>query len=159
VAAALGRSQNLRKNVEKRVEMLPGGRIRLLIAKPGLDGHSNGAEQIAVAARDAGMEVIYSGIRSTPAQIAATARDEDPDVVGLSILSGSHLSLVPSVLECLRAQGVDAPVIVGGIIPEADREALLAAGVTAVYTPKDFELGKIMNDIVGIAELHRAGAA
>jgi ethylmalonyl-CoA mutase len=159
VAAALGRSQNLRKNVEKRVEMLHGGRIRLLIAKPGLDGHSNGAEQIAVAARDAGMEVIYSGIRSTPAQIAATARDEDPDVVGLSILSGSHLSLVPSVMECLRAQGVDAPVIVGGIIPEADREALLAAGVAAVYTPKDFELGKIMNDIVGIAELHRAGAA
>jgi ethylmalonyl-CoA mutase len=159
VAAAVGRSQNLRKNVEKRVEMVPGGRIRLLIAKPGLDGHSNGAEQIAVAARDAGMEVIYSGIRSTPAQIAATARDEDPDVVGLSILSGSHLSLVPSVMECLRAQGVDAPVIVGGIIPEADREVLLAAGVAAVYTPKDFELGKIMNDIVGIAELHRAGAA
>jgi ethylmalonyl-CoA mutase len=159
VAAAVGRSQNLRKNVEKRVEMVSGGRIRLLIAKPGLDGHSNGAEQIAVAARDAGMEVIYSGIRSTPAQIAATARDEDPDVVGLSILSGSHLSLVPSVMECLRAQGVDAPVIVGGIIPEADREALLAAGVAAVYTPKDFELGKIMNDIVGIAELHRAGAA
>ena len=159
VAAALGRSQNLRKNVEKRVKMVPGGRIRLLIAKPGLDGHSNGAEQIAVAARDAGMEVIYSGIRSTPAQIAATARDEDPDVVGLSILSGSHLTLVPSVLECLRAQGVDAPVIVGGIIPESDREALLAAGVAAVYTPKDFELGKIMDDIVGIAELHRAGAA
>ena len=159
VAAALGRSQNLRKNVEKRAEMVPGGRIRLLIAKPGLDGHSNGAEQIAVAARDAGMEVIYSGIRSTPAQIAATARDEDPDVVGLSILSGSHLSLVPSVMKCLRAQGVDAPVIVGGIIPESDREALLAAGVAAVYTPKDFELGKIMNDIVGIAELHRAGVA
>ena len=159
VAAALGRSQNLRKNVEKRAEMVPGGRIRLLIAKPGLDGHSNGAEQIAVAARDAGMEVIYSGIRSTPAQIAATARDEDPDVVGLSILSGSHLSLVPSVMKCLRAQGVDAPVIVGGIIPESDREALLAAGVAAVYTPKDFELGKIMNDIVGIAERHRAGAA
>jgi ethylmalonyl-CoA mutase len=159
VAAAVGRSQNLRKNVEKRVEMVSGGRIRLLIAKPGLDGHSNGAEQIAVAARDAGMEVIYSGIRSTPAQIAATARDEDPDVVGLSILSGSHLSLVPSVMECLRALGVDAPVIVGGIIPEADREALLATGVAAVYTPKDFELGKIMNDIVGIAELHRAGAA
>jgi ethylmalonyl-CoA mutase len=159
VAAALGRGQNLRKNVQKRAEMVPGGRIRLLIAKPGLDGHSNGAEQIAVAARDAGMEVIYSGIRSTPAQIAAMARDEDPDVVGLSILSGSHLSLVPAVLTCLRAQGVDAPVIVGGIIPESDRQALLAAGVAAVYTPKDFELGKIMNDIVGIAELHRAGAA
>jgi ethylmalonyl-CoA mutase len=159
VTAALGRSQNLPENLQKRAKNMLGGRIRLLIAKPGLDGHSNGAEQIAVAARNAGMEVIYSGIRSTPAQIAATARDEDPDVIGLSILSGSHLSLVPSVLECLRAQGVDAPVIVGGIIPEADREALLASGVAAVYTPKDFELGKIMNDIVGIAELHRAGAA
>jgi ethylmalonyl-CoA mutase len=159
VSGTLGRSQNLPENLQKRAKNLPGGRIRLFIAKPGLDGHSNGAEQIAVAARNAGMEVIYSGIRSTPAQIAATARDEDPDVIGLSILSGSHLSLVPSVLECLRGQGVDAPVIVGGIIPEADREALLASGVAAVYTPKDFELGKIMNDIVGIAELHRAGAA
>jgi ethylmalonyl-CoA mutase len=159
VTAALGRSQNLPENLQKRAKNMPGGRIRLFIAKPGLDGHSNGAEQIAVAARNAGMEVIYSGIRSTPAQIAGTARDEDPDVIGLSILSGSHLSLVPSVLERLRELGVDAPVIVGGIIPEADREALLASGVAAVYTPKDFELGKIMNDIVGIAELHRAGAA
>jgi ethylmalonyl-CoA mutase len=159
VSGTRGRSQNLPENLQKMDKNLPGGRIRLFIAKPGLDGHSNGAEQIAVAARNAGMEVIYSGIRSTPAQIAATARDEDPDVIGLSILSGSHLSLVPSVLECLREQGVDAPVIVGGIIPEADREALLASGVAAVYTPKDFELGKIMNDIVGIAELHRAGAA
>jgi ethylmalonyl-CoA mutase len=159
VSGTRGRSQNLPENLQKMDKNLPGGRIRLFIAKPGLDGHSNGAEQIAVAARNAGMEVIYSGIRSTPAQIAATARDEDPDVLGLSILSGSHLSLVPSVLECLREQGVDAPVIVGGIIPEADREALLASGVAAVYTPKDFELGKIMNDIVGIAELHRAGAA
>jgi ethylmalonyl-CoA mutase len=159
VSVALGRSQNLPESTQKRAKNMPGGRIRLFIAKPGLDGHSNGAEQIAVAARNAGMEVIYSGIRSTPAQIAATARDEDPDVIGLSILSGSHLTLVPAVLDCLRELGVDAPVIVGGIIPEADREALLSCGVAAVYTPKDFELGKIMNDIVGIAELHRAGAA
>ena len=159
VAAAVGRRTNELKSVAERVKNLPDGPIRFLIAKPGLDGHSNGAEQIAVAARDAGMEVVYSGIRSTPAQIAAAARDEDPDVIGLSILSGSHLSLVPSVLELLRAEGVGAPVIVGGIIPEADRGRLHGLGVAAVYTPKDFELGKIMNDIVGIAELHRAGVA
>ncbi len=100
---------------------MAGGPPRFLVAKPGLDGHSNGAEQIAVAARDAGMEVIYQGIRLTPEQIAASARDEDPDVIGLSILSGSHLELVPQVLEQLRRAGVDAPVVVGGIIPEADR--------------------------------------
>ncbi len=159
VAAAVGRRSNELQKVAERVKNLPDGPIRFFIAKPGLDGHSNGAEQIAVAARDAGMEVVYSGIRSTPAQIAAAARDEDPDVIGLSILSGSHLSLVPSVLELLRAEGVGAPVIVGGIIPEADRGRLQQLGVAAVYTPKDFELGKIMNDIVGIAELHRAGVA
>ena len=100
---------------------MPGGPPRLLVAKPGLDGHSNGAEQIAVAARDAGMEVVYSGIRLTPEQIAASARDEDVDVVGLSILSGSHLELVPEVIALLRGEGVDAPVVVGGIIPEEDR--------------------------------------
>ena len=97
---------------------MPGGPPRFLVAKPGLDGHSNGAEQIAVAARDAGMEVVYSGIRLTPAQIVASARDEDPDVIGLSILSGSHLELVPAIVAALRADGVDAPVVVGGIIPE-----------------------------------------
>ena len=97
------------------------------MAKPGLDGHSNGAEQIAVAARDAGMEVVYQGIRLTPEQIAAAARDEDVDVVGLSILSGSHLELVPEIVRLLRAEGVDAPVVAGGIIPEEDRPRLLAA--------------------------------
>jgi (2R)-ethylmalonyl-CoA mutase len=133
------------------VRTIPGGPPKLLVAKPGLDGHSNGAEQIAVAARDAGMEVIYSGIRLTPEQIAASARDEDPDVIGLSILSGSHLSLVPSVLEKLRSAGVSIPVVVGGIIPEEDRPRLMEAGVTAVYTPKDYEIGRIMRDIAEIA--------
>ena len=127
----------------------------MLVAKPGLDGHSNGAEQIAVAARDAGMEVVYSGIRLTPEQIAASARDEDPDVIGLSILSGSHLALVPAVLAELAKDGVDIPVIVGGIIPEEDRPKLLSQGVRAVYTPKDFQLGKIMRDIAEIAAANR----
>ena len=116
------------------------GRRGCSSAKPGLDGHSNGAEQIAVAARDAGMEVIYQGIRLTPEQIAAAARDEDVDVVGLSILSGSHLELIPEVVRLLRAEGVDRPVVAGGIIPEDDRAELLDAGVAAVFTPKDFEL-------------------
>jgi len=138
------------------VRSLPGGPPKLLVAKPGLDGHSNGAEQIAVAARDAGMEVVYSGIRTTAEQIAASARDEDPDVIGLSILSGSHLELVPDVLRRLRDEGVDAPVVVGGIIPEADRPTLLDAGVVAVYTPKDFDLARIMRDIAELAAAHRA---
>jgi ethylmalonyl-CoA mutase len=134
-----------------RMKEVPGGPPRILVAKPGLDGHSNGAEQIAVAARDAGMEVIYQGIRLTPEQIAVSARDEDPDVIGLSILSGSHLELVPKVLGELRRLGVDAPVIVGGIIPEADRPVLAAAGVAAVYTPKDADVSKIMGEIADIA--------
>ncbi|MFM8648573.1 MAG: cobalamin-dependent protein, partial [Actinomycetota bacterium] len=112
-------------------------------------------EQIAVAARDSGMEVVYSGIRLTPEQIAASARDEDPDVIGLSILSGSHMALVPAVLENLRAQGVDSPVVVGGIIPEEDRPVLLASGITAVYTPKDFQLAAIMRDIAEIVAANR----
>jgi (2R)-ethylmalonyl-CoA mutase len=143
--------------VAERARTLTGGPPRVLVAKPGLDGHSNGAEQIAVAARDAGMEVVYSGIRSTPAQIAASARDEDPDVVGLSILSGSHLELVPEVMRLLRAEGVDAPVVVGGIIPEDDRVKLADMGVAGVYTPKDFELTKIMNDLVDLTASRRAG--
>ena len=157
VAAAVGRRPGELAAVAAKVKKLAGGPPKLLIAKPGLDGHSNGAEQIAVAARDAGMEVVYPGIRSTPAQIAASARDEDPDVIGLSILSGSHLQLVPEVLRLLRAEGVDAPVIVGGIIPEDDRARLIAAGAAAVYTPKDFEMGRIMDDIAAIAVAHRAG--
>ncbi len=132
-----------------------GGPIRLLVAKPGLDGHSNGAEQIAVAARDAGMEVVYQGIRLTPEQIAAAARDEDVDVVGLSILSGSHRDLVPETIRLVRAAGVDAPVVVGGIIPEADRPALAEAGTTRVYTPKDYRLSEIMNDVAQLAIEHR----
>ena len=156
VAAAAGRrrSQSLAE-VGERSRAMVGGPPRLLVAKPGLDGHSNGAEQIAVAARDAGMEVIYQGIRLTPEQIAATARDEDPDVIGLSILSGSHLSLVPEVLRLVRAQGCEAPLVVGGIIPEGDRGPLLAAGVAAVYTPKDFEFGRIMSEIAELAQTHR----
>ena len=132
-----------------------GGPPRMLVAKPGLDGHSNGAEQIAVAARDAGFEVIYQGIRTTPAQIAAAARDEDVDVVGLSILSGSHLSLVPAVIAELRAAGVSAPVVVGGIIPPEDVAPLMAAGVRAVYTPKDFELTRIMAEVTELLAADR----
>jgi (2R)-ethylmalonyl-CoA mutase len=128
-----------------------GGPIRLLVAKPGLDGHSNGAEQIAVAARDAGFEVIYQGIRLTPAQIAAAARDEDVDVIGLSILSGSHLELVPETLRLIREAGVDAPVVVGGIIPDADRDALERDGIARVYTPKDYRLAQIVNDLADLA--------
>ena len=157
VAAATGVSggTDALRAVAARVRELPGGPPRFLVAKPGLDGHSNGAEQIAVAARDAGMEVVYQGIRLTPAQIAAVARDEDVDVVGLSILSGSHLQLVPEVVRLLRAEGVDAPVVVGGIIPEADRATLLAAGVAAVYTPKDFELGRLMGEIADLTVARR----
>jgi (2R)-ethylmalonyl-CoA mutase len=101
------------------------------------------------------MEVVYSGIRLTPEQIAASARDEDPDVIGLSILSGSHLDLVPDVLSHLKEMEVDAPVIVGGIIPEADRPRLAALGIAAVYTPKDFEVSKIMREVAELAATHR----
>src|SRR5207248_7917457 len=135
VAAAVGRRANGLGELAERLRKLPGGPPRILVGKPGLDGHSNGAEQIAVAARDAGMEVVYQGIRLTPEQIAAAARDEDVDLVGLSVLSGSHRELVPETVRLLRANGVDAPVVVGGIIPEADRSELLAAGVARVYTP------------------------
>ena len=133
-----------------------GGPPRLLVAKPGLDGHSNGAEQIAVAARDAGFEVIYQGIRLTPEQIVAAARDEDVDIVGLSILSGSHLELVPDVLDRLRAAGSTAAVVVGGIIPPEDAEILLGKGVASVYTPKDYSFDRIMEDLVALAERQRA---
>jgi (2R)-ethylmalonyl-CoA mutase len=138
-----------RDRVQARVAAL-GHPIRILVGKPGLDGHSNGAEQIAVAARDAGMEVVYQGIRLTPEQIAAAARDEDVDLVGLSVLSGSHRTLVPETIELLRANGVDAPVVVGGIIPEADQPALLAAGVSRVYTPKDFRLSDIVAELADL---------
>ena len=133
-----------------------GGPPRFLVAKPGLDGHSNGAEQIAVAARDAGFEVIYQGIRLTPEQIVAAAVDEDVDIVGLSILSGSHLELVPDVLDRLRAAGSTAAVVVGGIIPPEDAELLLGKGVASVYTPKDYSFDRIMEDLVALAERQRA---
>ncbi len=135
-----------------------GHRPRILVGKPGLDGHSNGAEQIAVRARDVGMEVIYQGIRLTPEQIAASARDEDVDVIGLSILSGSHLQLVPETVRLLREDGVDAPVVVGGIIPTADAKTLQEAGVARVYTPKDFDLNRIMGEIADLLA-ERAAAA
>lgn len=155
VGAAVGRRLNDLSEVTAFVRTIPGGPPKFLVAKPGLDGHSSGAEQIAVAARDAGMEVVYSGIRLTPEQIAASARDEDPDVIGLSILSGSHLALIPDVLSQLRAFGVDAPVIVGGIIPEQDRDQLRALGIAAVYTPKDFDIARIMREIAEIARTRR----
>ena len=155
VAAAVGRRTNALAAVADYVRTIPGGPPRFLVAKPGLDGHSSGAEQIAVAARDAGMEVVYSGIRLTPEQIAASARDEDPDVVGLSILSGSHMKLVPDVINRLRAEGCDAPVIVGGIIPEEDRAWLTSHGVAAVYTPKDFDIARIMQEVAELAAAPR----
>jgi len=140
----------LRTEVARVSEGL-GRTLKVLVGKPGLDGHSNGAEQIAVRARDAGMEVVYEGIRLTPAQIARSALDEGVHVVGLSILSGSHRELIPAVVAALRDVGAgDVPLVVGGIIPEADVAALRAAGVAAVYTPKDFELSRILGDIVAL---------
>jgi ethylmalonyl-CoA mutase len=144
-----GPLSEVRDRVEAVAKRL-GHRPRILVGKPGLDGHSNGAEQIAVRARDVGMEVIYQGIRLTPEQIAASARDEDVDVVGLSILSGSHLELVPETVRLLREAELDVPVVVGGIIPAADAEALREAGVARVYTPKDFDLNRIMGEIADL---------
>jgi (2R)-ethylmalonyl-CoA mutase len=148
----------LRSRVERVSEVL-GRRIKILVGKPGLDGHSNGAEQIAVRARDAGMDVVYEGIRLSPARIARTAVDEGVHVVGLSILSGSHAELIPSVLQELSDAGVDVPVVVGGIIPATDERALLDAGVARVYTPKDFEVSRIMRDIVDLVAEHYGVAA
>ncbi len=142
--------------VRTRVEEVStrlGRRLKMLVGKPGLDGHSNGAEQIAVRAKDSGFEVVYEGIRLTPAQIANTAVEEGVHVVGISILSGSHLALVGEVLERMEKAGIsDIPVIVGGIIPPADAEALLKAGVAAIYTPKDFKIAEIMADIVELID-------
>jgi ethylmalonyl-CoA mutase len=144
----------VREGVRRTAEQL-GGRLRLLVGKPGLDGHSNGAEQIAVRARDAGFEVVYQGIRLTPAQIVAAAVAEDVHCVGLSILSGAHLELVPAVLGGLRAEGLaDVPVVVGGIIPSGDRVRLEALGVAAVFTPKDYGLSDVVGGI--LAAIRRA---
>jgi (2R)-ethylmalonyl-CoA mutase len=142
-----GELSQLREEVARLQEKL-GRRPKILVGKPGLDGHSNGAEQIAVRARDSGMDVVYEGIRLTPAQIAASALQEGVHVIGLSILSGSHRELIPAVIDALRKAGVTAPVVVGGIIPEQDVAELERAGVAAVYTPKDFDITRIMRDIV-----------
>ncbi|HEY2536156.1 MAG TPA: protein meaA [Solirubrobacteraceae bacterium] len=148
-ASGDGELGELRDRVAALGERL-GRRPKILVGKPGLDGHSNGAEQIAVRARDAGMDVVYEGIRLTPAQIAASARQEGVHVIGLSILSGSHRELIPAVIDALRDAGVSAPVIVGGIIPDQDVAPLRAAGVAAVYTPKDFDITEIVSDIVAL---------
>ncbi|QEC50741.1 protein meaA [Baekduia soli] len=148
----------LRDEVERLGEAI-GRRPKILVGKPGLDGHSNGAEQIAVRARDIGFDVVYEGIRLTPTQIATSAEHEGVHVIGLSILSGSHRELIPDVVAALQERGVDAPIVVGGIIPTADVAALKAAGVAAVYTPKDFDLGAIMRDIVSLVASRHAAAA
>jgi (2R)-ethylmalonyl-CoA mutase len=159
---AAGGDGELIAAARERVEQVSGElghRIRILVAKPGLDGHSNGAEQIAVRARDVGMEVIYQGIRLTPEQIAASAAQEDVDVVGLSILSGSHRELIPEAVRLMREQGVDAPVVVGGIIPTQDAPLLIESGVARVYTPKDFELNRIMSEIADLVAEQARDAA
>jgi ethylmalonyl-CoA mutase len=153
-ASAAGSAGEAIARVRDRVRAVSeelGERLRMLVGKPGLDGHSNGAEQVAVRARDVGFEVIYQGIRLTPAEIVAAAVAEDVHVVGLSVLSGSHLEVVPAVVDGLRAAGAgDVPVVVGGIIPDRDAELLRAHGVAHVFTPKDFELTEIMNQIVDL---------
>jgi (2R)-ethylmalonyl-CoA mutase len=142
---------DLRAEVE-RVSRKLGRRLKFVLGKPGLDGHSNGAEQIAVRARDAGIDVVYEGIRLTPAEIVETARQQGAHVLGLSILSGSHVPLVSDVVARMKNAGLDVPVVVGGIIPPEDAQALQQAGVAAVYTPKDFDLNRIMADIVRIVD-------
>jgi (2R)-ethylmalonyl-CoA mutase len=152
VAGASGGQQRELGPIQDRVREVGarlGRPLKFLVGKPGLDGHSNGAEQIAVRARDAGFEVVYAGIRLTPAQIVAAAIEEDVDVVGLSVLSGSHLSVVPEVLAGMRAGGLDdVPLVLGGIIPDADAKVLLAAGVARVFTPKDFEITDVLGQVV-----------
>jgi (2R)-ethylmalonyl-CoA mutase len=160
-AAGLGsdRLEPVRREVE-RVSRKLGRRLKMLVGKPGLDGHSNGAEQIAVRARDCGMEVVYEGIRLTPARIVNAALEEGVHVVGLSILSGSHVPLVTEVMDGMRKAGIaDVPVVVGGIIPPEDAEILRKAGVARVYTPKDFDITAIMGDIVTVVDGGRQAAA
>jgi (2R)-ethylmalonyl-CoA mutase len=154
---ALGRAssadlEKVRRRVDQVSERL-GRRLKLLVGKPGLDGHSNGAEQIAVRARDCGIEVVYEGIRLTPAQIVRAASEEAVHIVGLSILSGSHVPLVGEVMTRMRKEGlVDVPVVVGGIIPPEDATTLKGFGVAAVYTPKNFQLNVIMRDLVRLVD-------
>jgi ethylmalonyl-CoA mutase len=151
-SADAARLTALRKRVDE-VSARLGRRLKMLVGKPGLDGHSNGAEQIAVRARDAGFEVVYEGIRLTPAQIVNAALEEGVHVVGLSVLSGSHVALVTDTLERMKRAGLgDIPVVVGGIIPPQDADALKKAGVAAIYTPKNYDLTAIMADIVEIVD-------
>jgi (2R)-ethylmalonyl-CoA mutase len=156
-ASAEGLEQ-VRGEVEKVSKKL-GRRLKFLVGKPGLDGHSNGAEQIAVRARDAGMEVVYEGIRLTPAEIVNAALEEGVHVVGLSILSGSHVPLVRDVMNRMRSEGMEIPVIVGGIIPPEDETTLKQCGVAAVYTPKNYELNRILSDIVRVVDASASKAA
>ena len=154
--AAAETIDRLRKRLDA-LEARMGRRAKLLVGKPGLDGHSNGAEQIAIKARDVGFDVVYEGIRVSPEQIVASALEEGVHLIGLSILSGSHLALVPEVVQRLRDAGLgDIPVVAGGIIPEADAERLRAEGVAAVYTPKDFELDNIMSDLIDLVDRQHA---
>jgi len=158
IAGAGAGLEDVRKEVEAASAKI-GRRIKFLVGKPGLDGHSNGAEQIAVRARDCGMEVVYEGIRLTPAQIVRAALDESAHVVGLSILSGSHVPLVSELMERMRKEGLgDVPVVVGGIIPPEDEVKLKSFGVAAVYTPKDFQLNDIMADIVKLVSVKSMAA-
>ena len=136
----------------ERVSQKLGKRAKFLVGKPGLDGHSNGAEQIAVRARDAGFDVIYAGIRSTPAELVEAAKKEGAHCIGLSILSGSHVTLAHEVIKLMKQEGVEAPLVVGGIIPPADEKLLREAGVAAVYTPKNYDLNAIMTDLAHIIE-------
>jgi ethylmalonyl-CoA mutase len=147
-----GALDGVRGEVE-RVSQKIGKRAKFLVGKPGLDGHSNGAEQIAVRARDAGFDVIYAGIRSTPAELVETAKKEGVHCVGLSILSGSHVTLAHEVMKLMKDEGLDkVPLVVGGIIPPADEKLLRDEGVAAVYTPKNYDLNAIMTDLAGIIE-------
>lgn len=158
-AAARGKgTEELRRELEVLAATI-GRRPKMLVGKPGLDGHSNGAEQIALRARDTGFEVVYQGIRMTPAQIVRAALDEGVHLVGLSILSGAHLELVADVMERMKGAGLaDVPVVVGGIVPDADAKRLAELGVARVYTPKDFELGAIMKDLVELVRNRHAAA-
>ena len=147
-SAGARRVRELRAELQKLTERL-GRRPKILVGKPGLDGHSNGAEQIALKARDVGFEVVYEGIRVTPEQLVASAVEEGVHIIGVSILSGSHLELVPQLVELAKAAGIGhVPIVVGGIIPESDARQLQERGVARVYTPKDFELNTIMGDMV-----------